>query len=434
MAPMSNQDPLPTDKEAPGWYGILPQPAPAKRLVGHQVADWVVVGAGVTGLAAARRLAELAPEARIILLEEFRVGYGASGRNAGFIIDTPHLSEHFDVDSNRRISRLVIAGLAELEGHVRKHQIECEWSPRGHLSAVVGSKRAEHLQATCRALDALGEQYQWLEGDALADVVGTRHYHAAVYTPRTVLMNPAALCRGLGETLPDNNVEVYEESPVHRVEPGSTVQIECAEGSISATNVLLTTNAFITKLGFLKRDVFPLIACGSLSRPLTAHERAAMSGAPDWGITGTATVRRTLSNRMLFRHSTYYRGDFRLSHGLRRQLLATHLKGLRKRFPMLGNLNFEYTWAGVFCMTRNGASFFGRLETGVFASLGYSGVGVPRGTISGKLLAEYALGSESDLLLDVQALSGPTRLPPEPFLGLGVKTSLAWYRWQTRGE
>ena len=246
-------------------------------------------------------------------------------------------------------------------------------------------------------------------------------------------MNPAALCRGLGETLPDNNVEVYEETPVYRVQPGSPVQIECAEGSISAANVLLTTNAFITKLGFLQHDVFPLIACGSLSRPLTEDEQAAMYGAPDWGITGTATVRRTPSNRMLFRHSNYYTDDFRLSEDMRGKLLATHVKGLRQRFPMLDKLNFEHTWAGVFCMTRNGASFFGRLERGD-ASLGYSGVGVPRGTISGKLLAEYALGSESDLLRDVQAVSGPTRLPPQPFLGLGVRGRLWWYRWQTRAE
>ncbi len=85
-------------------------------------------------------------------------------------------------------------------------------------------------------------------------------------------------------------------------------------------------------------------------------------------------------------------------------------------------------------MTRNWASFFGRLERGVFASLGYSGVGVPRGPISGKLLAEFALGSESDLIADVQAVSGPERLPPELFLGLGVRTRLAWHRWSNRAE
>ena len=119
---MPDRESLVTDlHQASGWYAILPQPAPANRLKGHQVADWVVVGAGVTGLAAARRLAELAPEARIILLDEYRVGYGASWRNSGFIIDTPHLTEEIDADSNRRLSRLVIAGLAELEKQVFEH-------------------------------------------------------------------------------------------------------------------------------------------------------------------------------------------------------------------------------------------------------------------------------------------------------------------------
>jgi glycine/D-amino acid oxidase-like deaminating enzyme len=119
---------------------------------------------------------------------------------------------------------------------------------------------------------------------------------------------------------------------------------------------------------------------------------------------------------------------------MRSWLQAAHKKGVLKRFPMLDKLEFEHTWAGVFCMTRNWASYFGRLERGVFASLGYSGVGVPRGTISGKLLAEYALGSESDLIRDVQAVSGPKRLPPEPFLGLGVRARLAWHRWSNRAE
>ena len=432
---MSSDDPLLTDmRHASGWYSMLQQPPPANRLKGQQVADWVVVGAGVTGLAAARRLAELAPNERIILLDEYRIGYGASGRNSGLIIDTPHTTEQLDIDSNRRLSRLVVAGLAELEGLVKKYAIECEWSQRGHLAAIVDSKRAEkELTATSRMLDAVGEEYTWLERDAVADVLGTHHYHAAIHTPRSVLVNPAALCRGLGESLPDN-VEVYEESPVRRVEPGSPVRVECVGGSIVATKVLLTTNGFIAKLGFLQNKVFPLIECVSLSRELTEDEQAAMSGATDWGIAAYVTMRRTLSNRILIRHGTFYSNEFRLSQKRVKQLQQSHKKGLLKRYPMLDALDFEYIWAGVFCMTRNWASFFGRLERGLFAALGYAGVGLPRGTISGKLLAEFASGHDSDLIRDVQAISGPKWLPPEPFLGLGVGMRLAWDRWQRRAE
>jgi len=419
--------------QAPGWYAILPERAPANRLKGDQVADWVVVGAGVTGIAAARRLGEMAPQARVALIEGYRVGYGASGRNSGFIIDTPHLSEKLSEKENICISRLVVAGLKELEGHVKKYRIECEWSPRGHLTAFVEPKRVENLRETVRTLEASNEEYKWLDKEALAKVVGTRHYHAAVLTPRTVLVNPAAMCRGLCENMP-GNVEIFEETPVRRVQAGPAVRIDCAEGCIRAKNVLLTTNAFVTKLNYLKRNVFPLIECASLSRKLTGEEREAMGGERDWGITGYATMRRTLSNRILVRHGTFYTDDFQIDQGMKSRLRASHIEGLCKRFPMLDKLEFDHTWAGVYCMTRNWASFFGRLEQGVFAALGYCGVGLPRGTISGKLLAEYAMGGESDLIRDVQYVSGPERLPPEPFLGVGVRARLALHRWQHRTE
>ncbi len=431
---MPDKAPLRTDlHDAPGWYAILPPPRPATRLEGRQSADWVVVGAGVTGLAAARRLAELLPDRRIVLLEEFRIGYGSSGRNAGFIIDTPHLTEQFDRDANLRVSRLAIAGLSRLESLVREHAIECEWAPDGHLTAVVDESREGGLRATARMLDDIGEGYEWLDREALANVIGTRHYHAAVLTPRTVTVNPAAMCRGLAECLP-GNVEIFEDSPVLDVRPGKTVSVSCSEGSVSAPNVLLTTNAFITRLGLLKGRVFPMIACASLSRPLDDDETAAMSGEPHWGITGTATLRRTRSNRILARFGTFQMGDFRLGPGLRRSLLAAHRKGVADRFPMLAGIDFEHTWAGVFCMTRDWSSHFGRLEPGVFVSLGYCGVGLARGTISGSLLAEHALGGESDLIRDVRSLSGPARLPPKPLLWLGVRAQLARYRWQTRRE
>lgn len=431
---MTGRDPLLTDKRhAPGWYAILPEPARANRLKGDHVADWVVIGAGVTGLAAARRLGELVPDARVLLLDEYRVGYGASGRNSGFIIDTPHLTEHLGEDDNRRVSRLIVAGLADLERHVKEHNIECEWSQRGHLTAVVNPKREEKIHATARMLDAANEDYEWYDRNTVAKVTGTNYYHAAILTPRSVLLNPAALCRGLGVTMSEN-VEVWEETPVRRIEPGSPVRIQCADASVRAQNVLLTTNAFVARLGYLRREVFPLIACASLSRPLTHSEQAEIGGEPDWGITGVTTMRRTLSNRILVRHGLGYTFDFRLSESRRRQLLRSHKLILGKRFPMLGNLDLEHTWAGVFCMTKHWASHFGRLEPGVFVSLGYCGVGLPRGTISGKLLAEYALGSQSSLLADVQALSTPKRLPPQPFLGTGIRARLAWYRWTSRAE
>ena len=415
--------------QASGWYAVLPPPPPARRLSGRQTADWVVVGAGVSGLGAARRLGELAPDARVIVLETYRVGYGASGRNSGFIIDAPHYTPSFDADYNGRMMRLFRAGRAQLDDLVGRHGIDCEWSVQGHLNAVANPNKVSDLRAVCGSLDAVGDDYEWLEGEALAAILGTSHYHAAIRLPRTVLMNPAALCRGLGETMPPN-VEVYEESPARRVAGGAAVTVDCAEGSIEAKGVLLTTNAFTPALGYLGREVMPLLAYASMSRPLSDDERAAMPGALEWGLTPQVamgpTIRRTRSNRVVFRSVIRHSRDFHIDAELRKQLQATHRALLTKRFPMLADLAMEHTWGGVVCLTRNYASVFGRLEPGVFASVGYNGVGVPRGTISGTLLAEYALGGESELMRDAQALAGPTRLPPEPLLGLGVAARRAW--------
>jgi len=99
---------LPKDPRPSGWYEILAEPSPVRRLAGSQKADYVVVGAGFTGVAAARRLGELAPNSRVVLVEAQRAGMGASGRNSGFIIDVPHNADAAGdaAEANRRMLRL----------------------------------------------------------------------------------------------------------------------------------------------------------------------------------------------------------------------------------------------------------------------------------------------------------------------------------------
>ena len=421
-----NTDPA----QASGWYAILPAPLPAKRLMGDQTADWVVAGAGFTGLAAARRLGELAPEARVILVEQHRLGYGTSGRKSGFIIDAPCYTPASDADYNRRMMRIIRAGHAALKGLIQRHEIPCDWSEVGHICAVAAPGRTALLEDVCRSLDAVGDDYEWLEGSSLEVMIGTSFYHAAIRLPRTILMNPSALCRGLGETLPPN-VEVYEDSPVTGIAAGETVRIDCAEGSIKAKNLLLATNAFTPALGYLKRQLMPMLLYASLSKPLSEAQQAAMSGVPEWGLTPKvamgSTIRR-VGNRFAIRNRTRHTSDFRIDGALKASLQQTHRDLLTRRFPMLADLEMEHSWGGVIGMTENYSAVFGRLEPGLFAAMGYNGVGIARGTTSGAALAEYALGGESGIIDDVMALAGPGRFPPRPFLDMGVAATLAWKR------
>ena len=143
---------------------------------------------------------------------------------------------------------------------------------------------------------------------------------------------------------------------------------------------------------------------------------------------------RFLGQRILFRNHVRYSGDFRIDRAAKQKMQATHRARLAKRYPALADIEFEQTWGGVICMTRDKRAVFDRLAPGVFASIAYNGVGISRGTISGALLAEFAAGGESALIDDARSLAGPPPLPPKPALAMGVNAKLAWIRLRGRGE
>jgi glycine/D-amino acid oxidase-like deaminating enzyme len=97
---------------------------------------------------------------------------------------------------------------------------------------------------------------------------------------------------------------------------------------------------------------------------------------------------------------------------------------------MLPGVELEYTWGGALCLSRNGGAPFGEIAPAVFSAVGCNGLGLTRGTIGGKLIAEYALGINSELLEILLQQPKPIANPPEPLLGIGVRSTLMWKEWQ----
>ena len=130
---------FPREDASNGWSRILPARPPAAPLEGDVRADWLVVGAGFAGLAAARRLAENRPDDRIVLLEAHEVGEGASGRNSGFAIDLPHNvgGEFQELSNAQGYIRLSRAAIDYLDGCVARHGIDCAYTRRGKYHAAV---------------------------------------------------------------------------------------------------------------------------------------------------------------------------------------------------------------------------------------------------------------------------------------------------------
>lgn len=435
---------LPNDDKSCGWYSVLPPAENIKSLVGEHDADYAIIGAGFAGLAAARRLAELKPNARIILVDAQRVAEGASGRNSGFVIDLPHKFslEHPDAEHKQKLLSLNRTAISQLEGLITKYDIDCQWSAVGKYQGAVGERGEAHLAHFENLMKDLGEPYRWVEKDELKGVLGTDYYSKAIFTGGSYLMQPAALVKGMADHLPEN-IELLENSPIRNLDKdiNGNWQLQGDHGKIKTPKILLSTSIFTKEFGYLKNRLLPVMTFASWTRPLTDEEMASYKGTVNWGLTpadhaGT-TLRMTADRRILIRNTYKHVPKYgaSISDGVRANIQKEHRKAFLNRYPALANVAFTHTWGGVYAISRNFTNFFGKLEDGIYATACDNGVGAAWGTISGTLLADLVIGTDSEALKDIQYVTGmPCLNPPEPFLGIGVKTRIQLAKWQSRSE
>ncbi|WP_294624095.1 FAD-binding oxidoreductase [uncultured Roseovarius sp.] len=432
---------LPKDDKTNGWSAILPKRRAHDPVKGDVAADWVVLGGGYAGLAAARRLAENRPDDKIVLIEAGEAGENASGRNSGFGIDLPHNvgSSLDELDGSHRFMRLARMALDHLEGVVETHGVGCDWRRAGKYHTAVSPRGTrEVLEPFAKELEALGEPFEWVEGEALRGKLGSPHFTAGVYTPGCVLMNPAALCRGLADTLPEN-VTVFENAPVLEAGFQNGVHLTTAGGSVRAPKMIMAANGFSEQFGFHPRRFLHLIAHASLTRPLTEAERAEFGVEQAWGLTPAnafagITMRYTEDHRILIRQGLSYRPNQRIGANEQAQVQARHKALFDARFPMLKGVEMAHTWSGFVCLSRNGAPAFGPLAPNIWSAVCQNAVGVTKGTFGGILAADLACGRDNPLIADMESLGAPDILPPRPFLDLGVRARFQWELFTNRHE
>lgn len=415
---------FPTDRH--GWAEFLPQRRGRPPLKGAHRAPWAVIGAGVTGLACARRLAELHPDQEILLLEARLVGQGASGRNSGFAVAVSHFPDAFDAAQRpeyNRVNRINRSGLEILRSLIGEHGIACDWREIGIHHTAADRPAIRECGNFLHYLAAMDVPHTPLDGEMLQSRLGTALYRTGVHVHAGALVQPAALVRGLADNLPDN-VRLHEQSPVLAIENGAPLALELPHGRVQVDKLILATNHEAPKLGFLRNYLTGSTLSGSFTRVLNDEELASLGGLAEWGVLslhgGGATVRLTSDRRLCLRNAAEYHGAALLSEAQLRRRQSIHRAGFEKRFPQLAHVPFEFAWSGVEGISRNGTNFFGRQRDGIYLAGGYNGSGVSRGTAFGQALAEYAGGGHSALIEDCLASAPATPIPPRPFLDLGA--------------
>ena len=426
----------PADLGDSGWAGILPPRQAAAPLRQDIDCDFLVVGAGFAGLAAAQRLRQLEPSASIVMLEARQVAAGPAGRNSGFMIDLPHALASGgyagDDSRDRRYIRMNRAAIAFAAQAAQDYGFAEEaFDPRGKINAAAGAGGSAHNEHYARHLDALGEPFELLDAQAMRDICGSDYYLGGLRTPGTVLIQPALFVRSLADALrAQPQYSLFEDSAVRQLErSGERWRARCAEGSVTASRVILAVNGLIETFGFYRRRLMHINLYASMTRALDADEAAELGGERRWGFTPSdpigSTVRRidgSGGTRLVIRNRCTYEPSLALPPRRLQSIAPDHRRTFDARFPMLSRVEMEYCWSGRLCLSRNEVWALGELQPGLISACCQNGLGTTRGTVAGIVAAEMASArSGQSLVPDYSPEPLPARLFPEPFMTLGAR-------------
>ncbi|MCB1643802.1 MAG: FAD-binding oxidoreductase [Pseudomonadales bacterium] len=416
-----------------GWNALLPARVPNAPLKGDQSADVLVIGAGFTGLAFARRWYELASQDRIIVIDSSEIGEGNPGRNSGFLLEVA-LAEDADPANTGRMAecnRLTQIAMQSIADDVAACGEPVDCVRAGTYRAAAGDVGLRALNNYRQFLEAAGLPYRALQQQDLKTELGSEFYQAGLYSPDCYLVQPAAVIRAIAARVPAD-ITLYENTPALKLQKETDGwRVTTPEGVIRAPKVILANNSFASNLGVARSRVTPVYTYAGLTPVLDDSTLEEMGDVQNWGILPChrlgSTLRRTADGRLLIRSLHDYGRE-----GNGEEIRMALQDRLWRRFPQVTGTDFEHVWGGAVGVTYNGAPVWGEWQKGLFVSAGCNGGGTVKGTLLGRLLAEMAAGQE---VPDVSALFGKASwMPPEPFRAIGFHLQSGLESWQGQQE
>ena len=437
----------PTDPGPAAWASILPPARRYPELDGNITADWLIIGAGFAGLAAARRLRQLHPTDSIVLLEARGIAEGPVGRNSGFMIDLPHnlVSDDYAgaLEADRQKTKMNRAAIAFAEDAAQEYGFSPETLVRsGKTNAAATEKGTQHNKDYAAHLAQLGETHELLDAAQMRALCGSDYYQSGLYTPGTVMLQPALYAREMAAGLAAQGVTIFEHSSVTATtRTGSVWTAQTPQGSVQAPKMILAVNGHIESFGAFRRRLMHIYLYGSMTRALTEAEQTALGGEAVWGFTpadpmGT-TVRKVAGQggvRLVIRNGVTWNPARKSDEASVAKIGKAHDAAFSVRFPMLCDVPIQHRWGGLLCLSRNAVSAFGEIEPGLYSACCQNGLGAAQGTLSGMLAADLASDQTSDPLDAMLAEDAPSRLPPEPFASIGAKATMRWGEWKAGHE
>ena len=423
------------------WVNDLNPRSNIKVLQKNEDCEWLIIGAGFTGLSAARKLGQLYPKQKIFIVDAQLAGEGASSRNSGYLVDTT-LNDGFtsnkELENYKKKTDIYKLGIEAVKRFIKEYQVDCDWNECGKYFASSKKSDEKILVNFSETLSKLDFKHNIFFNKDLKKRLGTNFYNIALFTKGGILLHPGKLIRAMVDTLP-KNVNLYENSPLldWKLIKG-VINCNFKNGSIKSKKIIFATNGFLKSLGIKSNYNFPLTLTASMTRPLTDEEFKSIGEPKEWGVLPIrpmgATIRMTKDKRILIRNTVEVHNPYKMSKlNLEKRSIKQKI-GIKKRFPQLPDDIIQSTWSGIVSRTRNSSQIFEKIDDNIFVAGCYNGSGIGVGTLFGEQIAIKASNENTKEIEIIESRNKPTWLPPQPFLNIGIKARLFYERLKARSE
>lgn len=414
-----------------GW--MEPPTKLQPELEGKVSADVVIVGAGFAGLSTALELA--AKGVDVVVLERDYAGFGASGRNAGYLAGSVGVEFDFFIkrvgfEKARQVVRFYDEAVGYVEQRLEELGIECDYNPSGIVRAGVHPSQKSRLLKSMELGLKLGSETEFLDFDAMRARGIPPAFLFGYHHPLGGTLDPGKYVSGLRHAALNAGVRIYENTPVISYAEGPAVTCKTKKGSTSSPFLVLATNAYTPELGLLKRKVMPVRVSAIETNPLSPSQLDSL----EWkGREGIMSGHWILESHRLTARNTLIVTTKRVDHpyGGKTPNVAdeaayrTLATALDDRHPTLKGIGIRSCWSGYISVAYDALPVVGTKgeKQNILYTAGCSGHGLATQSFMGNLLASRIQGIEPGLLTALQHKT-PTMLP-DPFNWCVMKLALS---------
>ena len=419
------------------WLDELGEALPRRpALRGDREVDVAIVGGGFTGLWTAYYLARLDPSLSVLVIEKSHVGFGASGRNGGWVVGelaagVEKYARRTGLEDSLRLTRAVFDAVDEVGRVAQAEGIDCGYAKGGVIRMARNGPQLERQIAEVAEWRARGfgdDEVRLLgEAETRAVVGATKILGGIMFAP-CAAVDPARLVLGLAQACEDAGVEIVEGSAVSEIAPRRAVT---DHGAVSAEVVVQATEGYTRDLRGRRRRLAPFYSRMIATEPLSDDlwGQIGLADRPTFADDRHMVIygQRTSDGRIAFggRGVPYLYGS-RISPSMEVRDDSHRLvhEALTDLFPMLAGVEITHRWGGVFGVPRNWTPFVHYDNAaGIATAGGYVGEGVAAANLAGRTLAELIVGAESERTTLPWVAPAGRPWEPEPLRWLGIRGS-----------